>query len=119
MGMAGNARVPRLRLERAWDAKLVKVNFGKLVDLARPMARYWWREVDKLQDQSARPAWVQLTYEQFKRRRAGVEPFQGVLELFGQTASLTWPVPHCGGDGGALWGAQHQPLVMLPSFLAR
>lgn len=68
-----------LVIERAWDETPLSVNFGKLADLARPIARYWWRgisasakastHVQPPTDTTDSSAWRQLTYEEYCHRK--------------------------------------------------
>ena len=129
-------------LERAFDCTPVHVKFGCLQSLLAPIARYWWRGdtagAATAAGGAAQPAetgtWKLLNFEEYTQRQGRGALRAGTVEMFGQTARLTWPVvlhesPWCptpGSAGGAAQPAgafpfvavRHETLRFCPSFVA-
>eukprot|EP00974_Lingulodinium_polyedra_P085753 8303998-Lingulodinium_polyedra.AAC.1 len=67
--------------------------------LLAPVARYWWRDETKPQQRAAEEApardpldnakWKLIDHEEWKRRK-GMDPRVGSLELFGQSLRVSW-----------------------------
>jgi hypothetical protein len=75
LGLATKAaKTTWIWLERAWDETPVNVRFGTLLDLARPVAQYWWRDgpsnPDRARSAHVPGAWTRLSYEDRRRRSA-------------------------------------------------
>ena len=64
---------PWLHITRGYDLQSLMMQFGKLADIARPVAKYWWYDVASNttdQKQAASDgAWRQLSFEEYKRRQ--------------------------------------------------
>jgi hypothetical protein len=104
------------------DCTPAKVVFGKLHSKLAPIARYWWKEAAKTTAKGADDntettgvaTLAKLSYEEFKRRKGGKEPYYGTLEMMAQTARISFPT--CIQD---LECVETAPLHMAPCFVAR
>ncbi len=81
--------------ERRWDETLVNVRYGLLVDIARPLARYWWKDTSST---AASDSWQLLSYEEFQRRNEGNKIASGTLQMFAHSGSITFEAPHTSVD---------------------
>jgi len=81
--------VPWLSKTFNWDGTPVKLSFGKLADLLRPVCKYFWR---------ATPAslgvdnqkWVKLSFKEYQERGMSKEPNRGTIEMLAQQQTITY-----------------------------
>ena len=76
-----------------WDGTPITVSFGRLQDLVRPVARYWWR--DALQGAHAESSeagpWKLLTYDEYCARHSGKKSVSsGTLKMIAGKCRMQW-----------------------------
>jgi hypothetical protein len=91
-------RPPWLWIERRWDETPVHVNFGKMKDLAQPIAKYWWKDLTATAPRNSTTAsslasssWIRLSHDEYMRRESDKDPESGVLQMLAQSAVIRWP----------------------------
>ena len=89
---SGARKVAWLWVEKRWDETPGEFAFGQLLDLARPIAKYWWRGPSEAGDGES--CWRRLSYEEYRSRGLSKEPMSGSLQMMGQTMTLTWSELH-------------------------
>ncbi len=74
---------PWLWLAVAWDETPMRLTFGKLAPLLRPISRHWWRA-----DRNS--PWSLLPLEESIKHSTSRDCKSGVLEVMGMEAILSW-----------------------------
>ena len=67
----------------------MNLKFGALVDLLRPIAKFWWR--DPASATQPQPRWSQLSYQEYTDRGLGRDMQSGLLQVMGLKGKLVWP----------------------------
>ncbi len=124
--------VPWICVERAFDCTPANVRFGYLASVLAPQATYWWRD-PKASSAGGEGAgvWRRLSFEEFSRRSRQVQIRKGTLEMFGQTARVSWAQGVAGQHasdaqgvagqhaGDVFYAVRQEDLKIAPVFMTR
>ena len=86
---SGAREVSWMSKQSALDTTPIKVHFGKLADLLKPVCKYYWRNTSSTVavDQQK---WVKLSHEEYKARGMSREPYSGSIDMCAQRHSVVY-----------------------------